>query len=225
MNTRVLSMILLMATLAACSRPAEEPAPSAPASDAAPAADAPSADAPATDSPAPSEAPTQQTPADPAQPAPDAPPPTDPSPTAKPTSAATEPDLGSMRSARPAAKIGVPVDLKYSFDSQPLTNQPVTLHLAAVPRVSGSNLHVSFKEVAGVQVVSAGALGAQKANATGAYRQHYSVTRQDSGPAELRVLVTMETPEGSAFGFFGIPFDTALAAGNPSQKRNSVKQP
>jgi len=78
--------------------------------------------------------------------------------------------------------------------------------------------------VAGIQVAAAGVLGAQKATASSAYRQHYSVTRQDSAPGELRVLVTMETPEGSAFGFFGIPLDAGQDPGNSSQKLNSVKQ-
>jgi hypothetical protein len=48
----------------------------------------------------------------------------------------------------------------------------------------------------------------QKASANGAYRQQYSVTRQSAGPTELRVLVTMDLPEGSGFGFFSIPLDS-----------------
>lgn len=218
MSPRLLPMALLLALLAACAKPAQEPANPAPGDN------APATPAPAESSPPPAEVAPQETPADPAQPAPDAPPPTEPSPTAKPTAVATEPALDSMRPARPTAKIGVPVDLKYSFESPPVAGQPATLHLAAVPRVAGSNLTVSFKNVAGIQVASAGVLGARKANASDAYRQHYSVTREASAPSELRVLVTMETPEGSAFGFFGIPLDAGLDAGNSSQKQNSVKQ-
>ena len=165
-------------------------------------------------------APSEETPADLAPPAPDAPPPTEPSPAPKPT-AANEPSLASMLSARPSAKLGVPVDLKYSFDGDPLANQPVTLHLAAVPRVAGTNLGVSIKAVEGIQVASAGGIAVQKANANGAYRQHFSVTRQASAPAELRVLVTMDMPEGTGFGFYSVPLD----AGTKSQKqRDSVKQ-
>lgn len=155
----------------------------------------------------------------PAPPAPSSGSTTEPPPAAQPT-AANEPALDAMKLARPSAKLSVPVDLRYSFDAEPLANQPVTLHLAAVPRVSGTNLAVSVKMVEGIQVSAAGALNAQKATANGAYRQQFSVTRQASAPGELRVLVTMDLPEGSGFGFFSIP----LEAGTPSQKLDSVKQ-
>lgn len=178
-------------------------------------------EAPAESSPPPADLPPpDEAPAAPAQPAPDAPAPADPSPVAKPTSAANLPPLESMTSARASGKVGVPVDLKYSFESPPTAGQPITLHLAAIPQVSGSNLTVGFKNVAGARVTSEGALGARKADASSAYRQHYSVTRQESTPLELRVLVTMETAEGSAFGYFGIPLD----AGIPSQEPHSVKR-
>lgn len=163
--------------------------------------------------------PPEDTPAAPAQPRPDAPPPTDPSPAAKPTAGEREPALESMQTARAPAKLSVPVDLKYSFDTEPLANQPATLHLAAVPRVPGTNLAVSVKAADGVRVASAGKLNVQKASANGAYRQQLTITRQASVP-ELRVLVTMDLPEGSAFGFFSIPFD----AGKASRKLDSVKQ-
>ncbi len=164
--------------------------------------------------------PPEDSPAEPTQPAPDAPPPTEPSPTAKPTSAAGQPPLESMSSAIATAKMGAPVDLKYSFDSPPGANQPVTLHLAAVPRVSGSNLEVNIRRAEGLSVSSSGELAARKADASGTYRQQYSITLQDSVPSELRVLVTMDTPEGSTFGFFGIPLEPGIFP----QKQNSVKQ-
>jgi hypothetical protein len=209
----------LAAMLVACD-PAPPPDEASKQATPAPAPVPPAEDAPAS-APAPSELPPpEESPADPALPAPDPPPPTDPSPAPKPT-AANEPSLASMRSARPPAKLSVPVDLKYSFDGDPLGNQPVTLHLAAVPRVAGTNLGVSIKAVDGIQVASAGGIAVQKANANGAYRQHFSVTRQASAPAELRVLVTMDMPEGSGFGFYSIPLD----AGTKSQKQqDSVKQ-
>ena len=59
----------------------------------------------------------------------------------------------------------------------------------------------------------------QKASAHDAYRQQLSITRDASAP-ELRVLVTMDLPEGSSFGFFSIPFEP----GKKSQKQDSVKQ-
>ena len=193
---------LLAVLLAGCAK--SEP----PATPAAPDA------APPTDTlPAPDAAP-----AAPAQPAPDAPPPTEPSAVPKPT-AANEPSIESMALATPSAKLSVAVDLRYSFDGPVIANQPVTLHLAAVPRVEGTNLKVSVKEVAGLQV-SAGSLNVQKATASGVYRQQFAVTKLASAPTNLRVLVTMDSAEGSAFGFFSIPLD----GGTIPQKQDSVKQ-
>ena len=210
---RLASTALLAALLAACTK--AEPAPAEPAATPAPATEAPA------ETPTPPDAtPPAESPAAPAQPAPEAPPPTDPSPTAKPTAASIEPALESMQSAQAPSKLSVPVDLRYSFDAEPLANQPVTLHLAAVPRVAGINLVVSVKNVQGIQVAAGGPLNVQKASANGAYRQQFSVTRQAASPKDLRVLVTMDLPEGSAFGFFSVPFDP----GTNSQKLESVKQ-
>ena len=197
--------------LAGCGRPASETEPPAPPPPAtietpAPAAGetipAPSEEVPPADSPEPAPSP-----------APEAPPPTEPSPVPKPTGLdqnappeTGQPSLASMRSATPSAKISVPVDLRYRFDGEALPNQPVTLHLAAVPRVAGTHLQVSVKPVAGLQVAS-GPLAVQKADATAAYRQELSITRAAKGPASLRVLVTMDMPEGSGFGYFTIPLD------------------
>lgn len=212
---------LLVLLLAACGPgPASDdaPAPPAPATDV-PAESTPSNPAPPGDAPT-GESPSDESPAAPTQPTPDAPPPSEPSPVAKPTSAANEPPLESMKTATPPSKLGVPVDLRYSFEGEPLANQPVTLHLAAVPRVAGANLGVTINPAAGIQVAAAGPLSVQKARVNGAYRQHFSVTRQASAPAELRVLVTMDMPEGKAFGFYGIP----LESGAKSEKQDSVKE-
>lgn len=121
--------------------------------------------------------------------------------------AAAGPELASMKLATASSKLGVPVDLRYRFDGEVRPGQPVTLHLAAVPRVAGSNLAVSIKEDAGIRTDKALTLNAQKAGAATAYREQLSVTRLAGGPPELRVLVTMDLPEGSAFGYFGVPFD------------------
>ncbi|MEO8017166.1 MAG: hypothetical protein ABI769_05090 [Pseudomonadota bacterium] len=199
---------LLAMLLAGCAKPAADgSAPPAAAPDTPPAA--PPADA----LPAPDTAP-----AAPVQPAPEAPPPTEPSAAPKPT-ASTEPSIESMALARPSAKLSVAVDLHYSFDGAVEPNQPVTLHLAAVPRVAGTHLNVSVKEIAGLEV-SAGSLSVQKASAASVYRQQYSVTRLAAAPADLRVLVTMDSAEGSAFGFFSIPLDGGIS----TQKQDSVKQ-
>jgi hypothetical protein len=205
--TSLLCAGLLMMCLSGCSKDAatNDPAspPATPPADAPP---APTGEVPPADAaePAPS-------------PAPEPPPPTEPSAVPKPTS--LEPGLDSMHAASASAKISVPVDLRYQFDSDPLLNQPVTLHLAAVPRVSGARLRVSIKNVEGVQI-AAGPMEIQKAAATSAYRQQLSVTRTAMGPESLRVLVTMEMPEGTGFGYFSIP----LANGKTAQKQDSVTQ-
>jgi hypothetical protein len=120
------------------------------------------------------------------------------------------PDLSSMKLASPAAKRGVAVDLHYQFDGDVRSGQPVTLHLAAVPRVEGSNLKVSIKDDPGVQAKT-NAISIQKAAVSTAYREQVSVMKQAGGPSELRVLVTMDTPQGSAFGWFGVPLGGAAA--------------
>jgi hypothetical protein len=141
-------------------------------------------------------------------------------PVAQSLASRRDPDLAQMRTAIPGAKMTVAVDLRYHLDGAALPNLPVTLHLAAVPRVSGTNLSVSVRPVEGVQL-AATPLSVQKASADGVYRQQLSITRLASAPAGLRVLVTMDMPAGSGFGFFTIPLD----AGTNSPKQNSVKQP
>lgn len=221
---RATVLVMLAASLAAPMLAGCDRAPSPPENPPAPAAPAtppPSGEAPV---PAPS---GEVPPADAAEPAPspapDAPPPTEPSPVPKPTAmamaSADEPSLESMRSAIPSAKISVPVELRYRLDGEALPDQPVTLHLAAVPRVPGTRLQVSVKAVEGLRVAS-GPLEVQKANSNAAYRQQLSVTRSPTGPEQLRVLVTMDMAEGNGFGYFTIP----LASGITAQKLDSVKQ-
>jgi hypothetical protein len=209
---------LLAALLAGCGRsatPEAVPAPP-PASSEAPAAPPPADELPPagpTDSPAGPAQPTQPT-----QPAPAAPPPHEPDPA--PARAAIEsPALGTMSAAQASAKISVPVDLRYQFDGPVLPDQPVTLHLAAVPRVAGSRLTVTINPVSGLRL-DALPLSVQKASAEGVYRQQVSVTAAAGAPAELRVMVTMDMDQGKAFGFFTVP----LAGGTAAQKQNSVKQ-
>ncbi len=204
---------LLLMTLSACDKSQPEvPAP-APAPAETPAPDATPVPAPGA------EAPPSDTAAEPAQPESTPPPPEEPSAVPKPT-AAHEPAVESMRVAKPSAKLGVAVDLRYQFDAEPLPNQPVTLHLAAVPRVGGSNLKVSVKPASGLQLASTDAIQIQKASAAGIYRQQMSVTRAAGGPQSLRVLVTMDMGEGVAFGYYSIP----LTGGTTAQKLDSVKQ-
>jgi hypothetical protein len=199
----------LTALLAGCAKPAPEaPPPEAPPQVAPAVPEVP----PAETLPAPDAAPTA-----PAQPAPDAPPPTEPSAAPKPT-AAQEPSLDSMSPATPSAKMGVAVNLLYSFDAAPSPNQPVMLHLAAVPRAAGTNIQVTVKQADGLQMAS-GPLSAQKIGNSNVYRQRVSVTRQDRAASQLQVLVSMNMGDDLAFGFYTIPLD----GGTNAQKQDSVK--
>ena len=139
MSSRTTPVTICLAAVAACAiamLAACDPAPRADdAPDQAPPGSTES-ELPAGSLPAsPELAPPDETPAVPAQPATDAPAPADPYPVAKPISAANQPPLESMTPARVTGKIGVPVDLKYSFESPPRAGQPATLHLAAIPRI------------------------------------------------------------------------------------------
>jgi hypothetical protein len=129
-----------------------------------------------------------------------------------------------MAAARPGAKMSVAVDLRYQFDGPVVDGQPATLHLAAIPRVDGTRLNVEVKPEAGIET-SRAQLSVQKVDAAGVYRQQMSVTRRAGGPDALRVLVTMDMPEGTAFGYFTVPFDGEPDRdGMSARKTDSVKQ-
>jgi hypothetical protein len=221
---RSASAALLLAVLAACDRspqpeavPAPEPStvpatPPAPAPDTTPGGPAPSDQTPPGDLPA-----------APDQPESTPPPPEEPSPIPKPTARPAEPPVESMHAARASSKISVPVSLRYQFDAPPVAGEPVTLHLAAVPRAPGSNLKVSVTGAEGLKL-AATPLRVQKARAADVYRQQWSVTKSVAGPQNLLVLVTMDLQEGYGFGYFSIPLGVESGAGKTAQKLDSVKQ-
>jgi hypothetical protein len=120
------------------------------------------------------------------------------------TQVAAEPPLSTMSLAVPSSKLGVPADLRYSFEGDASSGQAVTLHLAAVPRVAGSNLAVGIKPQAGIRT-TVSEYRSDKVVATTAYRQQLSLVREANGPTELRVVVTMDLPIGSAFSYFSVP--------------------
>jgi len=129
-----------------------------------------------------------------------------------------------MAIARPSAKMSVAADLRYQFDAPVREGEPATLHLAAIPRVAGDNLKVEVKSEPGLEI-DHGTLALQKVQAAGVYRQQLSVIRRAGAPGKLSVLVTMDMPEGTAFGFFSIPLAAGqIQGGNPAQKTDSVKQ-
>jgi hypothetical protein len=124
-----------------------------------------------------------------------------------------------MLAAIPSSKMGVAVDLKYSFDGDVIANQPVMVHLAALPRVAGGSMKVSVQNATGLQTAGK-PLTVQKADASGVYRQQFSMTRVAASPEPLRVLVTMQMGEDTAFGYFTIPLP---GDGTNPQKAESVK--
>jgi hypothetical protein len=131
-----------------------------------------------------------------------------------------EPELSVMALAQAPSKLGVAVDLRYSVDGDLQSGQPVILHLAAVPRVAGTNLEVSIKEEAGISTsAKVGQARAQKVDAATAYRQQMVVMKAAGGPSAVRVLVTMETPEGSAHSWFTVPLERAAAANKAVKAR------
>lgn len=182
--------------LVACSRPetaAPAPGPASPTGE----VPSPTVPPPASED---TSAPPGDAPAGPAQPNPDAPSPEDSSPAPQPAATEDEPPLESMRLASTNAKIGVPVDLRYRFEGS-------ILHLAAVPRVAGSNLRISVQHAPGL-VFSEGSLDVQKAAQAGVYRKQLAVTLLASAPPQIRVLVTMGVGEGSGHAFYSIPLDS-----------------
>ena len=210
----MITCVLLALSLAGCDKPAPQVTPE-------PAAQPDAAPAPATAT----EPTTPETPPPAASPSPgpNAPPPSEPSAVPKPTSTpapSKEPNVDMMLAAIPSSKASVAVDLKYSFDGEALPNQPVMVHLAALPRVAGGNMKVSVQNTAGLQVAAGKPLTVQKAAAAAVYRQQFSMTRVAASPEPLRVLVTMQMGEDTAFGYFTIPLP---GDGKNAQKPESVK--
>jgi hypothetical protein len=124
-----------------------------------------------------------------------------------------------MLAAVPSTKMSIAADLRYSFDGPVLPNQPVNVHIAAVPRAGGASMTVSVQDDPGLQI-AATPLNVQKTSALGVYRQQFSLTKLAAGTRQVRVLVVMESEAGSAFGYFTIPLD----GGTNPQKQESLKQ-
>jgi hypothetical protein len=122
------------------------------------------------------------------------------------------PELSTMLPAHADAKLGVPVELRYSFDDAVQVGRPVTLNLAAVPQVDGGNLMLGLKEQPGIQAANT-PLTVKAASAGGVYRDRMSVTQIEGGPAEVRVFVKMDLPQGSAFSWYTVPFAPPASAG------------
>jgi len=128
-----------------------------------------------------------------------------------------------MLAAIPSSKATVAADLRYSFAAEVLPNQPVMVHIAAIPRISGAKMKVSVQQSSGLKL-AAGPLDVQKTDALGVYRQQFSLTKLSGTTEPLRVLVTMQMGEDTGFGYFTIPLSTAATDGGTiAQKRESAK--
>jgi hypothetical protein len=201
--------------LAGCAGGADAPADESPAAASQPAAPPPPQPAPAESAP-----PADATPA-PAESAP-------PAPVREGGQVQSAPrladaaEVSSWAVARPQAKLGVAVDLKYQIDGEVAANRPVTLRVALVPRVAGTNLSLEVRPTDGMRI-DAAPLALQKANAAGVYRHSFAITPSAGKTGPIRVLVGMDTVEGRSYGIFTIPVD-ATDGNIPSNKQESVKQ-
>jgi hypothetical protein len=140
-----------------------------------------------------------------------------PLPAAPPAQAA--PDVASMTSAAvvATAKVGVPVDVRYTLAGAAVKGQPTALDLAFVPRVEGGNLEITFPGSDSAAIVSGGAaLAVAKADAASVHRRRLTVT-PSTDSAEVRVQVSMDVAGGRYSSIFTIPM--APAAGTSAAKQ------
>jgi hypothetical protein len=128
--------------------------------------------------------------------------------------AQVEPDVASMTPAAvvDTAKVGVPVDVRFTLGGTAVKGQPATLDLAFVPRVEGGNLEIAFLGSDSAAINSGGtALAVTKADAASVHRRRLTVTPStDSG--EVRVQVSMDVSGGRYSSIFTIPMAPATGA-------------
>jgi hypothetical protein len=204
--------LLVFALIASCAKPEPDPAQPSTTQPAAPSPDSAAPVPPPEQTPPPEDSATG-----PAQPTPDDPLASAPSLARSATSNSQEPGVETMLAAVPSGKMTIAVGLRYALSGDPATG-PMTLSLAAIPRVAGTNLNVSVKSEPGIKATTT-PMRVEKATVSGIYRKQMSL---NVGPEvrRIRVLVTMDIAEGTGFGFFSIPLDGGI---NP-QKLDSVKQ-
>jgi hypothetical protein len=133
-------------------------------------------------------------------------------PEASTTSAsAAAPPLEQMPLAQASEAMSVPVDVHYSSGNA-TAGQPVTLHLAFVPRVAGENLRVEFprSKTATVETTKADFVQ-QKADASSVIRRSIVVTPHQDLGVRVRVIVSMDVEGGRFFSVFSIPVGAADA--------------
>ncbi len=124
----------------------------------------------------------------------------------------------SMLRAPLVGKRGVPADVRYRFDSSVELNKATGLVVEVKPHIVVDKMSIEVKGPAGVRVDSAPSAAIQKALPSQIYRQNLSVTPLVANAEAVQVMVTMESPEGLAFGIYRIALkDTP--AGKLPQKR------
>jgi hypothetical protein len=129
------------------------------------------------------------------------------------------PAIEFMSRAQLSGKRGAPVDVRYHVVGDVAAGVPMAVELVLVPRVAGSNLQYEVERTADVDVAVDGGMAAQKANATQAYRRTMSVVPKRADLEEMRVLVSIETADGLAFGVYRIPLKAPVASGKSRPKR------
>lgn len=130
------------------------------------------------------------------------------------------PPLSEMHLARMSGKLGVPVDVRYLVSGVAAKDQPVTLQLAFVPRLDGSNLRVEFPDTAGVTIETGSkAVASQKASKVDVLRHALLVTPTTADSGEVRAVVSIDVGDARYAGVVSIP------VGNQPQKVASQKIP
>jgi hypothetical protein len=127
--------------------------------------------------------------------------------------------VDSMAFAARSGKRGVPVDVRYQFDSDVGMNKATGLQIALVPTVPGTNLQMEIKPTAGIRIDAGPAPAIQKASRNAVFRHSASITKSDPAVESINVMVSMETAEGLAFGIYTIQLNAPL----PGAKRPAKK--
>jgi hypothetical protein len=118
---------------------------------------------------------------------------------------AAGPPLKQMPLARAPERMSVPVDVHYST-GEAAPGQPMTLHLAFVPRVAGENLRVEFPHSKSATIETPKVdFVQQKADAASVIRRSIVVTPLQESGARVRVIVSMDVEGGRFFSVFSIP--------------------
>jgi hypothetical protein len=128
------------------------------------------------------------------------------------SASSSAPPLEEMILAQAVGKIGAPVDVRYQISGVVTKHQPVTVQLAFVPRVDGSNLRVEFPESAGLRVDSSVLeLASPVASKSDVMRHEVRVTPSGESGV-MRAIVSMELDGGRYFSIFAIPVGAQPAA-------------